>query len=113
VKASAVSWRWRALCLSPRLWKALYLRAGWKVTDTPASRISGHPLCGRRSRQVMLERVSQDGDVPWHFLFRQTTRLKEIGTLAASSISSFRIRIMQKKATPGLCMLSSSVAGNW
>ncbi|TKA62392.1 hypothetical protein B0A49_13263 [Cryomyces minteri] len=77
VKASAVSRQWRALCLSPHLWKALYLRAGWKVTDTPASRIPDHPLRARRSRQVMLDGVSQDADVPWHFLFRQRTRLKD------------------------------------
>ncbi|KAK5020541.1 hypothetical protein LTR60_000425, partial [Cryomyces antarcticus] len=77
VKASAVSWQWRALCLSPHLWKALYLRAGWKVTDTPASRIPDHPLRARRLRQVMLDGVSQDADVRWHFLFRQRTRLKD------------------------------------
>ncbi|KAK0948697.1 hypothetical protein LTR91_027036, partial [Friedmanniomyces endolithicus] len=38
---------------------------------------------------------------------------RTIGTRAASSTSGFRIRIMQQRATPGLCMLSSSVAGNW
>ncbi|KAK5011035.1 hypothetical protein LTR28_006175, partial [Elasticomyces elasticus] len=77
VKASAVSWRWRALCLSPHLWKSLYLRAGWKASDTPASRIPDHPMCARRSRQIMFDGVLQDADVPWHFLFRQRTRLKD------------------------------------
>ncbi|KAK4962351.1 hypothetical protein LTR66_012683 [Elasticomyces elasticus] len=76
-KASAVSWRWRALCLSPHLWKALYLRAGWSVTNTPASKTPDHLSCARRSRQVMLDGVSQGADVPWHFLFRQRTRLKD------------------------------------
>ncbi|KAK0770140.1 hypothetical protein LTR75_017973, partial [Friedmanniomyces endolithicus] len=79
VKASAVSWQWRALCLSPYLWKALFLRAGWKVIDRPTSRIPGsiHPLCVRRSPQIVLDGASQDADVPWHFLFRQRTCLKD------------------------------------
>ncbi|KAK4994802.1 hypothetical protein LTR66_005243 [Elasticomyces elasticus] len=76
-KASTVSWRWRALCLSAHLWKTLYLRAGWRVTDTPASKTPDHLSCARRSRQVMLDGVLQDADVPWHFLFRQRTRLKD------------------------------------
>ncbi|OQN95151.1 hypothetical protein B0A48_18746, partial [Cryoendolithus antarcticus] len=77
VKASAVSQRWRALCLSPCLWKALYLREGWRVIDTPASRTPDHPLYAQRSRKVVLDVVSQDQDVTWHFLFRQKTRLKD------------------------------------
>ncbi len=74
VKASAVSWQWRTLCLSPYLWKVLYLRAGWKVIDKPTSRIPNSLLC---VRQIILDGVSQDAGVPWHFLFRQRTRLKD------------------------------------
>ncbi|KAK0256583.1 hypothetical protein LTR35_018267 [Friedmanniomyces endolithicus] len=77
VKASAVSWQWRALCLSPYLWKVLYLRAGWQVTDKLTSTLPDSSLCVRQSRQITLDGVSQGADVPWHFLFRQRTRLKD------------------------------------
>lgn len=76
VKASAVSWQWRALCVSPYLWKVLYLRAGWKVADQLSSRFPDRALCVRQSGQITLDRIPQDADVPWHFLFRQRTRLK-------------------------------------
>ena len=87
--ASAVSRRWRRQCLSPQLWKALYLQQGWKIRDVTVSNLPYDGLQSTQGSPLSRKRPSESEEIPWMFLVQQRTKLEE--NWATGSFSAFRL----------------------